>query len=233
MGSATSPARRTEPQNRQIWGLVSKIRKAGGLDEETADLVVRGACRAASGQEHTSQLTIPQAGRVIDHLQRELAKYNAPAASPPPEQHAPSRRHEPWGPRGGARADEPITPRQQAIVTGLFGLLGWDRARMTGFSRRQTGRLWPQTQAEADKLIEPLKQMVMRQVTPVALWERAKAVRGNVALNAFLRSQISTMCTEAERADAAHRLDQVFNPTRLLYILEAEAVASRAAERAP
>jgi len=56
-----------------------------------------------------------------------------------------------------------ITPRQQAKIAELYAALGWtDPRRQMGFSRRVCGVPWPQTRAQANKVIEALKQMVAR-----------------------------------------------------------------------
>ncbi|MDI3547907.1 MAG: hypothetical protein PWR10_1559 [Halanaerobiales bacterium] len=56
-----------------------------------------------------------------------------------------------------------ITPGMQDLINELYNKLGWDDSkRQIGFNRRQIGKPWPQTRAEANKIIEALKAMVRR-----------------------------------------------------------------------
>lgn len=51
------------------------------------------------------------------------------------------------------------TPGQQGMLMHLWKDLGWTGTRRLEFSKRVVGRAWPQTRAEASKLIEALKSM--------------------------------------------------------------------------
>lgn len=57
---------------------------------------------------------------------------------------------------------EVVTPAQQAKIQELYGKLGWDGRRQSGFNRRQIRKGWPQSQSEASRIIEALKKMVAR-----------------------------------------------------------------------
>lgn len=62
------------------------------------------------------------------------------------------------------RPNDLITGSQQKIIEYLFEDLGWyGGERRMGFSHRVIKRPWPQTRAEANKLIEGLKAMLKRQ----------------------------------------------------------------------
>lgn len=114
MGSPTHPAQapptRTPAQNRRMWGAVAKLRRTAGLDEDDVEAMLRERARRISGQDHTSQLTERQMGRLIDELEAELRRYaptEAQRATPVghrwPERGAmpPKVEHEPWAPREG------------------------------------------------------------------------------------------------------------------------------------
>lgn len=200
---------RTPAQNRVLWSLVSKLARMSGLGEsEVKDAVLRPLVRRASGQDSTTRLTSHQAAVVIDALERQLAEYAAAEPAPP----APSPRH-----------IAAITPAMQATITGLFAQLGWhERARQIAFSRRQIGLPWPQTEEQADALIEPLKAMVLRAVKPRELWARAKALRGNPRLTRWEQGFVGELCANFEEAEQAGRLDKVLSTQGLLKLMEIE-----------
>lgn len=214
-----APASRTPGQNRAIWGLMSQLARASGLDREELDPTLRRIVREVSGQEHTSQLSASQAQSVVRKLELELAAYAKPAPAPRPA----SRPHEPWGERGEEPRDVArITPAQQVMITGLFRLLGKSRQEQVGFSQRQCKKPWPQTFEDADKLIEPLKAMLKRQVRPREIWARFQALDGNPSLNTFERGFVADLCRQYTEADQVGRLDRVLTPGRLQKLLEIE-----------
>ena len=66
-----------------------------------------------------------------------------------------------------ARAPRPLdlpTPPQQALIGELFTAIGWaDPARRVAFAKKLCrGAAWPQSRADANKLIEALKSMQQR-----------------------------------------------------------------------
>lgn len=75
--------------------------------------------------------------------------------------------------RGGRRPARPreqkdggalVGQQQLSLIRHLYEDLGWvDLRRQIGFNRRVCGRPWPQTRAEANKVIEGLKAMLARQ----------------------------------------------------------------------
>lgn len=188
------PTPRTPAQSRAIHATASRLADLTGVDRQE---LLDAHCEAVSGQRHTSTLSLDQARRLIQRLDGEVTRFASqarPAPAPalsvveggggepagrpvgsPRLAVAPSaatpRPHEPWGPRGpGTRGDQPITAMQRVVVAGLFRLLGWDATRQLGFVRRQCKADAPQTQADADRLIEPLKRMALSESTvPVAL----------------------------------------------------------------
>lgn len=61
------------------------------------------------------------------------------------------------------RADELPGTRQLKMIEHLYEDLGWrEGSRRIGFQKKVIGRPWPQTRAEANKIIEALKSMVAR-----------------------------------------------------------------------
>lgn len=68
-------------------------------------------------------------------------------------------------PHGRARNRDPhalVTPAQLKKLGDLYQELGWEKNRQVGFNRRVCGRPWPQTRADANKVIEALKKMLAR-----------------------------------------------------------------------
>lgn len=61
------------------------------------------------------------------------------------------------------KPDEIVTPGMQKFIEDLYNKLGWqDSKRRIGFNRRQIKKPWPQSRAEANKVIEGLKAMIRR-----------------------------------------------------------------------
>lgn len=59
--------------------------------------------------------------------------------------------------------DAMLSPEMQGFIDKLYNKLGWEEhKRRVGFNRRQIGKPWPQTRAEANKIIEGLKAMIKR-----------------------------------------------------------------------
>lgn len=204
---------RTPAQNRAMWGLVSQISRQDGSSREEAAEVLRACCVQASGQEHTSQLTPDQADQVLALMRQRVGVSST--ASPP----RPPARGRPVAPsRTGG-----ITPRQQEVIAALFRQVGMtDRGRQMNFARRQCKVPWPQTQAHADQLIEPLKAMAIRHVRPMDAWRRAQALLGHDRLDAWQRRFIPDLVRQFQEAEPAGTLDQVLSPHKLLKLVEAE-----------
>lgn len=214
MGRPQPSGLRTPAQNRTMWGLVQGIAKASGCSKDEAEEALRACCREVSGQEHSSRLSQVQANRVITLLQARVPVASpAPASSPP----RPPARGAP------ARGDALITQRQQDVIRALFVQVGMgDRARQMGFCRRQCKVPWPQTQAHADQLVEPLKAMAIRHVQPVDAWQRAQALVGHQRLNAWQQQFIPDLVRQFRDAEPDKRLDKVLSPHKLLKLIEAE-----------
>lgn len=68
-------------------------------------------------------------------------------------------------PTGRAARPDPealVTPAQQKRLRDLYQALGWGERRQQGFNRRVCGKPWPQTRADANKIVEALKAMTAR-----------------------------------------------------------------------
>lgn len=62
------------------------------------------------------------------------------------------------------QADALISKQQIKLIEHMYQDMGWyDRRRQIGFNKRITGYAWPQTRADANKVIEALKAMLARQ----------------------------------------------------------------------
>ncbi len=60
---------------------------------------------------------------------------------------------------------ELASPAQLAFLAKCYDGLGWEPARRVGFNRKMTGRPWPQSRADCNKIIEALKAMAQRNYT--------------------------------------------------------------------
>lgn len=217
---------RTVAQNRTIYGLRRDLCALGMEPEEVATLI-QDQCRALSGQEHTSQLSQVQAAALIQDLQARLrALQPTPTTTPRPRpgraQQAEARPHEPWGERAVDRATQPITARQLEVIDRLAADAGLATLpqRVGFYARQLQGRRQPRTQADADKLIEPLKAMILRRVTVEEVQARLDALAGHskLAQNSFFPGWV---------ADVRIRLKKEgkkgLTPARLAKLVEAEA----------
>lgn len=210
---------RTPSQNRAIHGLVGRLGRQ--LNREDADGVLRQICREASGQEHTSRLTVAQADMVIGALNKRLSGTATPALAPAPPT-TPSADRTPWGPRGpGPRDEARISPTQQRVLSALFAQAGIDTAeRRQAFSQRQCGKPWPQTTTDCDAVFEALSAMILRGVDVTDLLARAQALVGRPAsrthpfFSVFLPDFVAQLEARGKQALTTHKLRK---------LLEAEA----------
>lgn len=65
--------KRTNEQNKKIWGLVKQL--AFKMGHEKVSVLKLEVCLKASGQEHTSELSYFQAEDMIERLQAKLSEY--------------------------------------------------------------------------------------------------------------------------------------------------------------
>lgn len=192
---------------RAVRGELSRLAKATGLDVEDLKVqVVRGITR----QDHLSACTPHQAGLVLDHLRRELAKY--PSATRP----AP---HEPWGERGDQPRDiATISPRQQHVLAGMYAMAGMDTPqKRAAFAMRQCKTPWPQTQQDCDKIYQALGAIILRSVPRAELLRRARAALASDRIDAWQR------LTFLPGIIAALEGDEPLRPGAIPKLLEAEA----------
>lgn len=205
------PQPRTPSQNRALWGAVQQLAQATSGSRSEAEVALRAICQEVAGHEHTSRLTVSQADVVLERLRGRVREAQGPR---PP---APTRC------RTGGRDQRPITRRQQEVLAALFDQIGWpERHKQMAFCRRQFGMPWPQTQAHADKLFEPLKAIALRHIDPEDAWRRAEALRGHPGLDAWQRSFVPDLCRQFE---AAQDLGSVLSPHKVLKLIEAEVAA--------
>lgn len=209
---AAKPVPRTIAQNSRIWALTSELGRVSGLGaDEVKDVVLRPAVLRASGQESTTRLTATQAGVVIDVLEKAAAEYRAKAPAAPPK------------PAPDSREKSGITPAMQTYISNLFDLLGIaDVAGRREFCMRQCKRPWPQTQEEADALVEPLKSRVVRRFPARDLMTRFRALQGNPGLDTWQKGFVADICEKFARAEKAGRIDRVLKPAHVLKLFEAE-----------
>ncbi len=221
MASASTRPLRSPAQNNAIWGLLSRIATASGLDRDDLKPLLHDICVTASGQGHTSALTGAQAQVVIGRLERELATYTTSEAKPAGDTAPKAAPHAPWGPRGpGARDERRITHFQNVVIDGLFTLCGFDSLeRRQGFCKRQVQKTWPETMKEADALIQPLAEMGLRKVDKADVERRVVALRNHPGLDRWKVQFIDDLC---EKYTGANRRT-VLTPFRLIKILECEA----------
>lgn len=221
---------RTPAQNRTIHGLVSELAKASGLERDDVTPTLRTLCRAASGQEHTSQLSEASAKVVIRGLQQELGKYR-PASAARGKALPDAAPHEPWGARGGPARLKLVTARQRAVLAEVFRLVGMDTPeRVAGFCQRQCGHPQPRTHAEYDQVIGGLRGILVRtQNRPEELRARAAALVGHRGLDAWKAGFVADLLHQYDTAGPGAA--RVFTPAKLIKLVECEVAvaASRAA----
>ena len=226
-----SSAVRSPAQNRSIYGLVAEIGRRASLDTEGRRELLSGVAREVSGQEHTSLLSPSQAEAAIRLLRRRaddwaplpVAPSVRPSAPPHPTAMPEKAEHEPWGMRGQPRPVETITPRMQAVLSGLWTLAGMESPQQQrGFTERQCKKPWPQSQQDFDKLFEALSSIALRKVQPRAAWERFQRLHGNPGLNAWQVGFVADMLRQYASADDVGRLDHVLTPHKLRKLVEAE-----------
>lgn len=132
--------------NQQIIGKSEKallhVAKAQlGLDDDLYREILRQEAQA----ESSAALTYRQFDRVMARM-RKLGFRRRRAAVKP------------------AAPRALITREQQDKIQSLYSALGWSAMnRQMGFNRRQLGKAWPQTRAEANKVIEGLKRILARE----------------------------------------------------------------------
>ncbi len=187
---------------------------------------MRQLCRQVSGQEHTSRLTPGQADRLIDALRGEVAGYGRPGT----EALEPRR---PWGRRGpGPRKDQPITPRQQAVLASLFDQAGMGpKARQT-FTQRQCRVPWPQTQHHADALFEALTEMILRHVNVAEVYRRTRALIDCPGLDAWEENFVEDLVRQFRELEAVGRdLRLALTTHKLKKLTEAEVHVTEGRQR--
>lgn len=223
MGAA--PAIRTPAQNRAIHQLLGQLRPH--LGQEDADGLLRQLCREASGQEHSSALTVTQAARVIDGLRRRVPQ------APPAQVQAPPKR-EPWGPRGeGPRNKASITPTQQRVLGAMFEQAGMTTPEQRqAFARRQCKRPWPQSQQDYDAIFGALTAMILRaggRAPELLAMARAAATRpeiqGHHFWGVFVPDIIQQLEAQADKALSPHKLKKLMELQALTAPANSEEVA--------
>jgi hypothetical protein len=128
------------------WMAVIHVAKSklGLSDDEYRDALER-----ATRKRSASKLTEPECRLAMAEFERMGFKTTS---RPKPEKVV-----------AGSDADAPVTQRQMAKMLTLYEKLGMDEAeRRRGFARRQCGKPWPQTRADAQKVIEGLRAMGKR-----------------------------------------------------------------------
>lgn len=129
--------------NQKRLALLRVARQQLGLDEDSyrAILLVQG------GVESAKDLC-------DDGFERVMARFG--------ELGFVSTARKKWFKPRGTNAAALVTPGQQQRLQALFGELAWGAERQEGFNRRMCKKAWPQTRAEANRVIEALKAMVAR-----------------------------------------------------------------------
>lgn len=203
---------RTPAQSRAIWALAGRL----PLDRDGREDVVRQTCMAASSQEHTSRLSPVQAQQVIKALEARVVPAPKPVAVP--------NGRAPWGTRGpGRRDDQPITPDQQKTIGALFTQAGFDTPeRRRAFAERQCKQPWPQTQKDADSIIEALSAMIVRAAGDVEA--RVRAVASHPALDDWKRRWAADVLDQFARAKDSRARGRVPTPAKIAKLAELERV---------
>lgn len=123
----------------------------GLTDDEYRDLL-----RSVAGVESARDLTVEQADKVMKRF-KELGF----VMTVKPE--TVSKIRQPYLTAPDRDPDALPTPAQSKKINELYEELGWAEGnRRIGFHQRVIDKPWPQTRAEANKVIEGLKSMVAR-----------------------------------------------------------------------
>lgn len=213
------PALRSPAQNRRLWGLVSALQQVG-LCRDDAVGVLRAQCLAVAGHEHTSQLTTAQAERVAHLVERHLASVRHPAPVPPTSR-------EPWGPRGSTPRNKGLpSPKQNQVLLALLSQAGFDTPeKQRTFCERQCRRFWPQTQAEADKVFEGCKAIILRATSAEEIRGEVTILKDHPLLTAWERGFLDDLVAQfAAVQDPA----DVLTPHKLAKLAECRARAGSA-----
>lgn len=210
-------ALRTPGQNRQLWGLVNTLARASGCERDQAEEALRRHCREVSGQEHSSMLSVEQAAEVTRRLGHEIDSIQKDQRSAAPTD------RQPWGPRGpGPRHGQMATLRQHKVLEALYRQAGWDCPAQIAFSTRQCKKPWPQSQQDADAILEALKAIVLRKVKPAAARARAIALQGRPELDAWKRNFVADLVRQFEEAAEHGHQGRVMTTHKLLKLTECE-----------
>lgn len=206
---------RTPQQNSRIWAIISQLVRASGMSREEWAELLAGHCGAVSGQSHSSKLTRGQADEVIRRLQLQLDEYA--------ERPAPTPKHSGAAPAKGR--NDAITPFQQHLISQLFALCGMDTPEQRrAFTERQVKRPWPQTQADADKLVQPLSSMAIRKLDGIALLRRVEALAADVArLDRWKQGFVIDLLEQVRTQDT-----KTITAGKLAKLIECELAAERA-----
>ena len=203
----------TAAQMRRIWAFRGDLERSG-LQRCDAEDVIRQAVELVTGQRSTQKLTRDTAAAVISELEGQVEP-----TRPRQERALPEQRHASANNRDGR-----ITPEMNEVVVGLFNLIGWtDQRRRTAFCQRQCKAFWPQTMREADQVIEPLKAMALRHLSPAEAWKRTQALVDHPVLDGWKRRFIADLNRQFRKAHRDDCLDKVMTPRKLEKLIEAEA----------
>lgn len=192
MSNAT-PKMKTPAQHRALFAKVGELRRLGGLSADDAEEVLRQHCEAVSGKRSTSALTEQGAREVLQRLSAEVAAYTPAPAPPRPDQ------------TGNA-----IFLLTAAQRTTLEGLCAQAKLPVAGFCQRQLGRDLPRTNAEFDKVVHALQDIVLRRVDVATVLARVAALRGDARLDSwkagFIEDLHAQLVAKGAKALTTHKL---------------------------
>ena len=191
----------TDAQRGAMWMLVGRLAKTP-LGRSGAEEQLRTFVEEVSGSSSTKGLTVEQADQVIDLLRSCLRRW---VDTPEPAS------------AGG------VSSAQRRLLDLLFAQAGMgDATRRKGFCQRQIKRDTPADTAEAEKVIEGLKAIILRARPAAELTALAQRLQGHTRLNDWQRGFLEDLCRRLARGG------RVWTSHRIAKLLEAEAACAEA-----
>ena len=195
---------RTPTQSARIWILVGELQRVTGLAREDVEGdILRPLVRRLTGQESTTRLTMRQAAAVIADLEARVARVRK---------------------SGDAIQDGEVTRAQSDLIADLWCQLGWGLRQQRAFCVRQFGAqvVYPRNSADAAGLIEALKAMILRRVSPIEVWRRVQALHGRPELDPWHRAFVADLLRRFSEGERTETLAPVLTTARLAKVAELE-----------
>jgi hypothetical protein len=116
----------------------------------------------------------------------------------------------------------------QEVIAAMFEQAGFEtRDHQMGFCKRQFDLPWPQTMGHADALLEPLKSIALRKVTPDSLKQRVASLLDK-KLDAWKTGFVADLDRQIREAEKGGRsAKSVLSTHKLQKLIECEIVEGK------